>query len=214
MSRRLRLGKVYPITQAPNRHGLSHAELAEKFLQGGARLLQVRDKQLPDLVFYQQLLEIANLCRAYDAQFLVNDRVDLALAAKAQGVHLGHTDLPVEAARELLGGDAIIGVSTHTAEQFREAQQRDIDYVAVGPVFPTATKESAYPPLGIETVRELAAASRHPVVAIGGITLENAASLWNNGVHSVAVISDLVNSENPAERVRRYLEIAPPAACP
>ena len=102
--RKLQLGKVYPITNSKNRRGLNHIQLAQEFLEGGVRFFQVREKDLPDLLLYQQLLEIKTQCERYGGQFLVNDRVDLALATGADGVHLGQADLPVEETRKLLGG--------------------------------------------------------------------------------------------------------------
>ena len=206
--RKLQLGKVYPITDSRNDNALSHLRLAEKFLEGGVRFFQVREKSLPDPLLHEQLLQIKQLCQRFGAQFLINDRVDLALSVQADGVHLGQSDLPVEVARGRLGEKALIGLSTHTPDQFHQAQNRDIDYVAIGPIFPTSTKQSEYPPLGIEPVQDLVAAAGHPVVAIGGIHLGNAAGLWKAGLDSVAVISDIVNAPNPAQRVHSYLELA------
>lgn len=206
--RPLQLGKVYPITDSRNRNALSHVELAAQFLEGGVRFFQVREKTLPDRALYEQLLQIKDLCRSYGAQFVVNDRLDLALAAGADGLHLGQTDLPVAVVRKWFGPTGVIGISTHTLQQFQEAQSLDVDYVAIGPVFVTSTKESEYSPLGAEVIQKLASRAQHPVVAIGGINLEAAPILWEAGVASVAVISDLVNAGDPAARVRQYLKAA------
>ena len=206
--RYLQLGRVYPITSLNNRQDWTHVELAKRYLQGGGRFFQVRDTSLPDSALYDQLLEVRSLCDSLDAQFLVNNRVDLALGVKADGVHLGQDDLPVAAARKLLGNEALIGLSTHDRDQFLKAQQEDIDYVALGPLFPTSTKPTENPPVGVETLRELAAESRYPVVAIGGISLERAEELWSAGAHSVAVISDITRSADPARRVSQYLDLA------
>lgn len=207
-TKRVQLDSVYPITESGNRSRFNHVQLAEKFLQGGVRCFQVRDKTLPDSMLFEQLIEIRRLCRFFKARFLVNDRVDLALAAKADGVHLGQTDLPVQQARRLLGRRAIIGLSTHTEEEFLQAQSGDLDYVALGPIFATSTKRSDDAPLGLEEAARLAAQSPLPVVAIGGITLEKAAALWEAGIQSVAVISDIVKAADPARRVREYLNLA------
>ena len=137
----------------------------------------------------------------------MNDRVDLVLAGGADGVHLGQTDLPVKVARELLGKAALIGLSTHNQDQFLEAQSQDIDYIAIGPIFSTSTKERENPPLGVEAMGRLIADSRYPVVAIGGISLKNAAQVWAAGADSVAVISDIVNAPDPAKRVSQYLAL-------
>lgn len=206
--RYLQLGKVYPITSLNNLAGWNHAELAERYLQGGVRFFQVRESALPDSLFYQQLLKIRSLCEPLGAQFLVNDRLDLALAVGADGVHLGQADLPVKVARDLLGKEALIGLSTHNRLQFLEAQSQDIDYVAIGPIFSTSTKQTEDPPLGVATLRQLVTESKHPVVAIGGITLEQATELWAAGADSVAVISDITHHADPAQRVAQYLALA------
>ena len=205
--RQLHLGKVYPITHSNNLNGLSHTQLAKRYLEGGARFFQVREPTLSDSLLYPQLLQIQSLCQPLGAQFLVNDRVDLVLAGGADGVHLGQTDLPVKVARELLGKAALIGLSTHNQDQFLEAQSQDIDYIAIGPIFSTSTKERENPPLGVEAMGRLIADSRYPVVAIGGISLKNAAQVWAAGADSVAVISDIVNAPDPANRVSQYLAL-------
>ncbi len=203
--RHIKLGKVYPITASNNLNGLDHAQLVEQYLEGGIRFLQVREPTLPDSLLYPQLLKIQSLCEPLGAQFLINDRVDLALAARAHGVHLGQDDLPVRVARDLLGKEAIIGLSTHNRQQFLDAQAQDLDYIAMGPIFSTSTKESENPPLGVEALGELIADSRCPVVAIGGISLEKAPQVWTAGADSVAVISDIANAGDPAQRVAQYL---------
>ena len=203
--RPLHLDRLYPITDSRNRHDWNHLELARRFLEGGSRLFQVREKLLSDSTLYRQLVEIRQVCSAASAQFLVNDRVDLALAVGADGVHLGQDDLPVEVARHLLGPDAILGLSTHDRKQFEQAQQLDLDYVAVGPIFPTTSKQSAYPAVGTKQLEQLTAISRFPVVAIGGITLDRAPEVWRAGAAAVAVISDLINTDRPVQQVRHYL---------
>ncbi len=206
--RQIELARVYPITSSEKVGGFNHLELVQHFLQAGARFFQVREKRLPDSALYEELLQIKAKCRSAQAQFLVNDRTDLALASGADGVHLGQTDLPVEAARRLFGQDAIIGLSTHNLHQFKQAQQYNLDYVAVGPIFHTLSKQSEYEPLGVDFVRSLPKTRRHPVVAIGGITLENAKDLWKAGADSVAIISDIGHFEDPCARIRQYLALA------
>ena len=205
--RHLKLGKLYPITASNNLNGLDHAQLVEQYLKGGSRFLQVREPTLPDSLLYPQLLRIQSLCESVEAQFVINDRVDLVLAVRAHGVHLGQDDLPVPVARDLLGEEAIIGLSTHNRQQFLEAQAQDLDYIAMGPIFSTSTKETENQPLGIEALGALIADSRHPVVAIGGISLEKAPQLWTAGADSVAVISDIANAADPAQQVSRYLTL-------
>ncbi|HLU99644.1 MAG TPA: thiamine phosphate synthase, partial [Acidobacteriota bacterium] len=147
------------------------------------------------------------LTQAYGARFLVNDRVDLALASGADGVHVGQEDLPVPVVRELMGRDAIIGLSTHDRQQFKLALTMDLDYIAIGPAYPTRSKDTGYHPLGEELIGELAELSDRPVVAIGGITPGNAERLWNRDVTSVAVISDIADHPDPGRRILEYLEL-------
>ena len=202
---RLELPRLYPITATPNRHGWSHLELVRAYLEGGARLVQVRDKTRDDGPVYRELLEIREVCRLEGARLIVNDRTDLAMAAGADGVHLGQDDLPVSVARKMLGHDAIVGISTHTRSQFEEACSMPVDYIAVGPIFTTGTKVSRYEPLGVDFIRQAARVCPRPLVAIGGIRVENAERAWGAGVHSVAVISDLVNAPDPARKVSQFL---------
>ena len=203
--RSLRLDRLYPITDSGNRHHWNHLQLTQRFLKGGCRFFQIREKVFPDSALYRQLVQIRQVCSATGAQFLVNDRVDLALAVGADGVHLGQDDLPVEVARRLLGPNAILGLSTHNREQFERAQELDLDYVAVGPIFPTTSKTSEHPAVGTKQLAQFTAVSRFPVVAIGGITLDRAPAAWRAGAAAVAVISDVVNASNPVERIRHYL---------
>ncbi len=203
---------VYPITDSGNRRGWSHRRLARCFLEAGVRLFQVREKALADRVLLEELAEIRRLCRGRGARFVVNDRLDLALAGGADGVHLGQDDLPAAAARRWLGPDAIIGLSTHDPDQFQAALEAPIDYVALGPIFPTSTKPDAHPAVGLETLARLSASSPLPVVAIGGITLETAPQVWRCGAASVAVVSDVTGRADPAGRLQQYLRQAREAA--
>lgn len=204
--RNLRLDPIYPITTTRSLHGLNHLQLSRSYVAAEIGLFQVRDKLLEDSVLYEQLLRIAELCNESNTSFLVNDRVDLALASGAAGVHLGQTDVPAGVARRILGPDALIGISTHTREQFQEAQGEDVDYVALGPIFRTTTKESRYKPLGIEELRDLARYRRLPLVAIGGISIENVRDVWAAGADSVAVVSDVTNRRDPTARIFQYMD--------
>lgn len=160
-------------------------------LTAGAQMIQLRDKESSA----KELLDAARACmkltRSAGARLIINDRVDVALTVDADGVHLGQDDLPVEEAREILGEEKIIGLSTHTLEQFRAALETSADYIAVGPIFATKTKENADPVVGLDLVRETKALTDRPLVAIGGITAERAPEVIAAGADSVAVISDL-----------------------
>jgi thiamine-phosphate pyrophosphorylase len=185
-----RLPRVYPITDT-RISGLSHAEQVAVFADDGATLVQLRAKDVPALHFYEQAKAALAVANKRGVQLIINDRVDVALALGI-GVHLGQDDLPPEAARRLLGDDAVIGYSTHSLSQALEAAKLPIDYLAIGPVFQTSTKENPSPAVdldGVSAVRE--AVGAFPLVAIGGITPANAAEVSEAGADSVAMISAL-----------------------
>lgn len=155
---------------------------------------------------------VVERAHAAGATVIVNDRADIARFAQADGVHLGQDDLPPAMARQVLGGQAIVGFSTHTIEQVRAASRLPVDYIAIGPIFGTASKDTGFSAVGTALVREartlLAGEGLDtPIVAIGGITLERAASVIAAGATSVAVISDLLSTGDPAARVREYLKL-------
>jgi thiamine-phosphate pyrophosphorylase len=184
-------------------------DLAHAFLDGGARCIQVRAKDLASNQFLDLCDTIVGAAQPYDALVIANDRTDVALMSRAAGVHVGQEDLPPALVRSLLGAAAVVGFSTHTSEQIERASREPIDYIAIGPVFGTRTKDTGYIAVGLEKVSEAARRSRGvPVVAIGGVTLGTAASAWEAGASSIAVISDLLEGGDPAARVRAYLRTA------
>ena len=178
-------------------------QIAEALFAGGARLVQVRNKTAAAGDVLAQVERIMAFAPS-DAQVMVNDRVDIALLAGAAGVHLGQTDLPPVAARRMLGPGRIIGYSTHNLNQALDADGLPVDYIAVGPIFATATKENPDPVLGVEKLREICRAVRKPVVAIGGIRLDDAQQVLNAGAQSVAVIRDLLVRSDISEGVRTF----------
>jgi thiamine-phosphate pyrophosphorylase len=208
------LPRVYALTDV-QLSGLSHAEQVDLFIRGGASLVQLREKQMPALEFYEQARGAVAIARQQGVTVIINDRVDVALAVGAHGVHLGQDDLPPEAVRELLGPEAIIGYSTHTVEQAREALTLPISYLAIGPIFQTTTKTDTSPVLGLDALRAVRRAiGSLPLVAIGGITYANAREAIEAGADSVAVISALVS--NPAritQATRDLIHSLPPLAC-
>ena len=202
---RIRLPKLYPVTDA-RLSGLSHAEQVRRLSLGGATFLQLREKHLSPREFYREATEALSVARSAGVRLIINDRVDIALALLADGVHLGQDDLPPAAARELLGERAIIGFSTHTVEQARAAARLPVDYLAIGPIFPTLSKENPDAVVGLEGFRRVREITGEiPLVAIGGIRLENIEEVLKAGADSVAVISLLLNK--PAEIERRTREI-------
>ncbi len=188
--------------------GREPAELATAFLRAGVSHLQIRAKTLGADAYLALLSRVAPAAVAAGAALLVNDRVDVARTA-GLGVHLGQDDLPVAAARQLLGPAAVIGRSTHTPAQLRVALAEPVTYVAYGPVFPTATKANPDPVVGLAGIRAaatLAAERGLPLVAIGGITLDTARSVTDAGASAVAVIADLLCGDSePEARARQFL---------
>lgn len=197
----LELPQLYALTDAAL-SGLSHAEQVERLIDGGATLIQLREKDLRPLEFYRQAKAALRMARRRGARIIINDRVDLALALQADGVHLGQDDLPPDAARRLLGENAIIGLSTHNADQARQAVTFPVDYVAIGPVFSTANKLDPAREVGLEGVWAVRnAVGAMPLVAIGGITEANARQVIDAGADAVAVISALLS--RPEETIIR-----------
>jgi thiamine-phosphate pyrophosphorylase len=203
------LPKVYPITDT-RLSGLPHAEQVMRLISGGATLIQLRDKDSPPRDFYDQAAAALQVAHNHGAKLIINDRADIALALKADGVHLGQSDLPVEAARGLLGKDAIIGFSTHDITQARLAAKMPLDYIAFGPIFKTLTKENPDPVAGLAGLREARVNTGSlPLVAIGGVNLVNAAEVFGAGADAVAMISELVaDSARIEENMRRILALA------
>jgi len=182
-------------------------DLARAYLDGGVRLLQLRAKQLPSAPFLELCDELVRMASPYSASVIVNDRADLAVMARAAGVHVGQEDLAPTNARRLVGPNGIVGYSTHTVQQIEAALREPITYLAVGPVFGTTTKDTGYSAVGLGLVSTAARlAGAIPVVAIGGITFETAPSVLEAGATSVAVIGDLLMHGNPQGRVAAYLQ--------
>lgn len=205
--KRLRLPKLYPITDA-RLSGLSHAEQVRRLAAGGATFIQLREKHADPRDFGREAAEAAAAARALGVLLIVNDRADIALASGAHGLHLGQDDLDPAAARRVVGDDLLIGYSTHSVEQAARAARLPVDYIAIGPVFGTRTKENPDPAVGLGGVARVRAAlgAHVPLVAIGGITAENAPAVLAAGADSVAVVSALLASPREIEqRTREFL---------
>ena len=200
------LPALYPITDTKI-SGLSHPAQVERLIAGGAKLIQLREKFLSPKVFFAEAVKAIKIAREHKIKILINDRVDIALCAQADGVHLGQTDLPPQAARFVLGSRAIIGFSTHNLEQAIAATELPLDYIAMGPIFSTATKENPDETIGLNNLQLIAqAVNGLPLVAIGGINKENARSCLEAGADSVAVISALLKNPNAiAETTKNFL---------
>ncbi len=206
--------RLYVILDAGLMTGAAE-QTAQQLIESGVQLLQYRCKGGSAREILQISRRLVAISSTTNATVLVNDRPDIAYLSGAAGVHVGQTDMSVEAARMVIGAGKWIGVSTHNEAQFRAAIATSADYVAVGPVFATHSKENPDPVVGTEFIRRVRRLTSKPVVAIGGITLERAAELIEAGADSVAVISDILRARNPAARAREFLqvvEVAKPGA--
>ena len=186
------LPKIYPITDT-RISGLSHLEQVEPLYDGGARFIQLREKQASPREFYDAAKAVMDLACERGISVIINDRVDIALALKADGVHLGQDDLPPEHARNILGPDAIIGFSTHSLAQAQAAIKLPVDYIGYGPIFTTTTKENPDAVVGLDGLREIRQAiGDFPLVAIGGITEDRLTSVFDAGADSAAIIGAIL----------------------
>src|ERR1017187_3134731 len=203
----MRLPRIYPILDTATfaAREFSFTRAAAAWLEGGAGILQLRHKQHWGRALFDAARDIARMCREAGALFMVDDRADIAMLLEA-GPHLGQDALPPPDARRLLGSDALIGFSSHNAPQVCAAGGEPVDYLAFGPVFPTASKRNPDPVTGIEALKECRALVEKPLVAIGGITRETAAAGLAAGGDSVAVIGDLLPAELTSVSLRQRME--------
>ena len=199
--------RLYAIIDPAQSGGRHPVEVAEALLVAGVRLIQLRDKHASSGELYESARRVAEYVRKAGGVFIVNDRADVTRAVDADGVHVGQDDLAVESARALVGQGKLIGYSTHNLEQVREADRSTADYIAFGPIFPTASKENPDAVVGLQGLGEARKTTRKPLVAIGGITLENARTVIEAGADSVAVIRGLVGAPDITERAQEFLKI-------
>jgi len=195
---------LYAIIDTQALKGRSHIEVASQIIHGGAKTIQLRDKLLTKKELLPIAQQLKNLCAEHNVLFIVNDYLDLALAADANGLHLGQNDLPTKVARKLLPIDKILGCSTTTVDQAIIAEAEGADYIAVGSIYPTTSKEEARV-IGLEGLHQIRQAVTLPLVAIGGITKDNAAEVIAAGANSVAVISAVLQAESPEEAAQQIV---------
>jgi thiamine-phosphate pyrophosphorylase len=200
------LPRLYAIIDPAQAAGRNSFEIAEILLAAGVMLIQLRDKCAASGDLYVIAQRMAERMRAAGGTFILNDRADIARAVEADGVHVGQDDLPPDAARAVIGAGKLIGFSTHVLEQVEEADRSQADYIAFGPIFLTASKVNPDAVVGLAGLRSARKATRKPLVAIGGITLENAEAVLEAGADSVAVIRALVGAPDIDERAREFLE--------
>ena len=197
-----KIGRLHVLTDTELQSRFSHVELAKLAIKGGADILQFRQKIGTTREMIEICREIKRLCEDSDVMFIVNDRVDVAIASEADGVHLGQEDFPIPLARKLLGETAIIGGSAVTLEEAQECLSEGADYIGFGPVYPTTSKNDVGPVTGIEILKEVVNTISIPIIAIGGVTVENTPEVIRAGAQGIAVISAVCCQENPEQATR------------
>lgn len=197
---------IYLVTDRDLLQGKSLEETVMQAAQGGATMVQLREKTLPTRAFIETAQRLKAALKSYHVPLIINDRIDVALAAEADGVHIGQDDMPYPLARKLLGAQAIIGVSVENMEQVLEAEAWDVDYLGVSAIFATPTKTDIKRAWGLDGLREAKRHSRHPLVAIGGIHLGNAADVMQAGADSIAVVSAICAADEPLGVTRQLLQ--------
>jgi thiamine-phosphate pyrophosphorylase len=204
-----KIGRFHVLTDTVLQVRFSHVELARLAIAGGADTVQLRDKGDSTREMIRIAAEMATVCREAGVPFIVNDRIDVAIASRADGVHLGQSDFPIPLARRLLGEEVIIGGSAGTIEEARLCISQGADYVGFGPVYETGSKDDAGPVSGLALLAEVASSLGLPVIAIGGIGEENIRRVMRTGIHGIAVISAVCCRPDPlgaARSLRRMLE--------
>lgn len=210
MSTRERIGRLCVITDTGSSQRFGHEQLARLACAGGATMIQLRDKLLTDNQLVREALLVRDVCWQYGVPLLVNDRVGIARDARADGVHVGRGDMPIVEARAFLGVEAIIGASAGSVEEAKEAEAAGASYIGFGHIFETSSKTKPTPPVGLETLAAACTAVRIPVIAIGGITVDNAASVIDAGAWGIAVIADVCASPDPYAATQRLRDAIDP----
>lgn len=205
MPMKLKLPPIYPITDKKIARKATHLDILKELARGGAQIVQIRDKDTPAADLLRDLLRCVEFAETQGITLIVNDRCDLVLSSNAAGVHLGQQDLPPDAARAILGSKRIIGFSTHSIPQVQKACRLPVHYLGFGPVYATSTKTDAPPPAGLRRLARACRAAPIPVVAIGGIGLDQVPAVLSAGAASAAVISALLSAKDIARQMERFL---------
>jgi len=187
---------LYLITDRSFLNGRSIASCVSEAIEGGVTLIQVREKNISTREFFKVAKEVKEVTNKYNIPLIINDRIDIALAIDADGVHLGQSDMPIEMARKILGKDKIIGISAGSLSEALEAEQNGADYLGIGTVFFTGTKNDIEEPIGIEGLKEIVNNIKIPSVAIGGINKNNCAEVMSAGVNGISLISAILSNDN------------------
>lgn len=199
--------RLYLVTDRPLSLGRDLEWIVEEAVKGGTTIVQLREKSLDTREFIELGLRLKRTLAPYGVPLIINDRVDVALAVDADGVHIGQSDMPYEIARRLLGPDKIIGLSVENMDEVAEANALDVDYVAVSPVYGTPTKTDTAPPFGLDGLKKAAALTRHPVVAIGGMNRSTASGAMACGIDGIAVVSAICSAPEPQQAARELLNL-------
>jgi thiamine-phosphate pyrophosphorylase len=207
--------RLYPIIDTLGDPRRSHVDLAQRVLAAGVGLLQLRVKDCPTRQFVEIARAVKSLADQHDAQLIVNDRADVAKLIEAAGVHLGQSDLPADAARQVLGPTKVIGVSTHSLDEAAAAARQGVaDYLGFGPIFPTTSKRKLDPVQGLDGLRQARRAVRLPIVAIGGITATSMPAVLSAGADAVAMIGEIVRADDVTTMVRSLMQAADTGCAP
>lgn len=190
---------LYLVTDRRLSLGRPLETVVEEAVKGGVTMVQLREKDCTSMEFYRLALRLKACLKPYGIPLIINDRLDIALACDADGLHIGKHDLPYQAARRLFGKDKIIGLSVENRQDVQAANEQDIDYIGISPVFATPTKTDTAPAIGLAGVKEIASLSKHPCVGIGGINLTNAKDVIEAGVHGISVVSAIMSATQPKE---------------
>lgn len=200
---------LYLITDRSFLKGRSLASCVEEAIKGGVTLIQVREKEISSRDFFKVAKEVKEVTNKYNVPLIINDRIDIALAIDADGVHLGQSDMPIEIARKILGKDKIIGISAGSISEALEAEKNGADYLGIGTVFFTGTKKDIEEPIGIEGLKDIVNKIKIPTVAIGGINKDNCEEVMESGVNGISLISAILandNIENSSRELRNIIK--------
>ncbi len=201
------IGRLHVLTDTVLQTRFSHSDLARLALRGGADTIQLRQKTGSTREMIRIAVQMKQLCSDYDVPLIVNDRVDVAIAAEADGVHLGQDDFPIPLARELLGQERIIGASASDITEGRRCLEEGADYIGFGPIYPTTSKDDAGAVKGVDTLTQIAEALSAPIIAIGGISSNHVSEILEAGAHGIAVISSVCCQEDPEQATKALYQV-------
>lgn len=198
---------LYLVTNRSLSLGRSLEYVVEEAIKGGVSMVQLREKNGSSREFYEQAITLKKCLKPYKIPLIINDRLDIALACDAEGLHIGQSDLPYDIARKLFGKDKIIGLSVESVQDALDANETDVDYIGISPVFSTPTKTDTARPLGLEGIRKISEITIHPCVAIGGINHTNAAEVIKAGANGISIVSAIMSAVSPKEAAAELRQI-------